>query len=114
MNKERIVPVFIGIGDLRLRAQFWNVESLAADEFLGMLFIEKCIRKGIPVECKTVPWHLSYVPIISTKKANSLLTAHDTVFHVNENCTMVLQDTSLISVGLCVREQYLHTGKYQC
>lgn len=54
---EGIGPLFICMGNLRLRACIGVVQKFPVDGLLGTPFIDCGIRGLIPVEQKFVPWH---------------------------------------------------------
>lgn len=66
VNVEGVIPMFVRIGDLRVRAWFGVVENLAVDILVGTSFIDRCIRGIFPTERKIVPWHSRPVSILTS------------------------------------------------
>lgn len=85
LSIEGLGPLFICIGNLRLRAWFEIVEDLATEVFPGTSFTDRCILRIVPIEREIVPWHMKPVANISTKTAIDSVNAYNTVFNVNKN-----------------------------
>lgn len=57
VQTDNIIPMFVRIGDLPVRAWFGVIENLAVDVLLGTSFIECCIQGIFTSECKVVLCH---------------------------------------------------------
>lgn len=105
VNIEVTMPLFIGMGDPRVRAWFGLFENLAIDVLLRALFIDRCIRKVFYTESKIVLWHSRAVAIISTNSAINSIKANNTVFTVNTHSQDYASSEEFIDVALHVKSQ---------
>lgn len=87
VDKEGIVPSFIGTGDLHVRASFGTAKNLAIDEMLGTLFINGRICLVSPIAGKGVPWYFMQLTEATASTMTISLYTDNTVFHWNKNST---------------------------
>lgn len=98
-STEGIVPLFISIGDLLVRAWFRIVGNPTVDVLLEKSFINRCIRSIFPIKRNVDPWHSRPVANISTKSANILIWADNTVFKGHSHSE---DDASSDEANLCL------------
>lgn len=80
---KRIVPLFVGIGNLLVHAWFAIVEILAVHLLLGMLFTDQYIQGIFPTERKIVLRRLMPVTVTATKTAVNLIYKDGIVLNGN-------------------------------
>lgn len=83
VNTGGIPPLFIGTGELLLRAWFGTVEGLAVYVLLGTTIVNRFMLVIFPAEQKMVSWHSRPVAIITARTAINSINADVTVLNVN-------------------------------
>lgn len=95
---EVIVPLFVRMGDLRVRTWFGVAKILTLDGMLGTSCTDRCILGIFPTEREILPWNSRPVAIISTITAINWINA---VSLVSTENTQSQQDASNDKFNLC-------------
>lgn len=111
MDVDRIVPLFVFIGNLCVRTWFCIVETFAVDVLFRTLSIDQCIRRILQTEQKVVLSHSRSLATLLQKKSREKVCTD--IKEMKEN-TKQLNDavSEKLTLMSCApnRNNYKHAG----
>lgn len=114
VNVEKLVPLFVEIGNLRLRTMFEIVENLGFDEWMRTSFIDWRIHGIYTTERKGDVGYPRAVAIVRQRRISNYYSPIVTCFTTTKILQIRQHATTIVCVAFCVKWRVQLIIKHVC